>query len=140
MANEEQLFEQELEILRNEAEGALQFFYAYLAIHKTAERQPEVYRLLNRTPLFWVTISGALQTSAFIALGRIFDEAKNSHSVKRLLHLAMSNPQLFKREALAVRKQRNTTEKPVWLDEYISAAYEPTPEDFEELRKKTDEI
>ena len=75
-------FEHELEIFRTEAEAAAQFFYAYLSVHETAGRHPTVFRLLNTAPLFWNTNLGALQTSAFIALGRIFDQ-DSPHNIDR---------------------------------------------------------
>jgi hypothetical protein len=70
LASVEAEFERELEVFRTEAEGAAQFFYAYLAIHAAAGAKKPVYRLLNTAPLFWNTILGGLQTSAFVTLGR----------------------------------------------------------------------
>jgi hypothetical protein len=55
-------FEQELEVLRTEAEGAAQFFYSYLAIHAAAGDHRKVYRLLNGSALLWTTILGGLHT------------------------------------------------------------------------------
>jgi hypothetical protein len=133
------VFEQELEILRTEAEAAAQFLYAYLAIHMTAERNPEVVDLLNTAPLFWNTALGALQTSAFIVLGRVFDDDKDSHRVDRLLRLATDNLQIFTLDALAVRKQGNNPTRPDWLDDYMSTVYVPSVTDFQQLQKKVDE-
>ena len=82
--NVSEAFERELEILRTEAEAAAQFLYAYLSVHETAGRHPSVVRLINTAPLFWNTNLGALQTSAFIALGRIFDQ-DSPHNIDRVL-------------------------------------------------------
>ncbi len=58
-------FGRELEIFRAEAEAAAQFFFAYLTVHAVAHQHKSVHAFLNRTPLFWNTCMGALQTSAF---------------------------------------------------------------------------
>lgn len=136
MTDVEQTFEEELEILRTEAESAAQFLYAYRAIHEIAARRPEVETLLNTAPLFWNTTLGALQISAFITLGRVFDDDKGSHGVARLLRLAIANPQIFSRDALAARRQGHSPTKPGWLDGFISTTYVPSPPDFEFLQDK----
>jgi hypothetical protein len=139
MTDAGQAFEQELEILRTEAEEAAQHLYAYLAIRATAAQHSEVASLLNTAALFWNTTLRALQTSAFITLGRVFDDDKKSHRVARLLRLAVDNPQIFTLDALAVRKQGNNPTRPDWLDEYLATAYAPAPADFEWLQTKVDE-
>lgn len=54
-------FEQELEVLRTEAEAAAQYFYSYLTIHAVAGERKPVDRLLNSSALFWNTTLSALQ-------------------------------------------------------------------------------
>ena len=139
MTDAAQTFETELEILRKEAESAARFLYAYLAIHEVAARHTEVVTLLNTAPLFWNTTLGALQISAFIALGRVFDDDKGSHGVARLLRLAIANPQIFTRNALAARRLGDSPTKPDWLDEFLSTTYEPLPSDLEFLQQKVSE-
>src|SRR3990172_5585484 len=102
--NDEQ-FERELEIFRTETEAGAQFFYAYLAVHSVGANSKPVYALLNETPLFWNTILGALQTAAFIALGRVFDKDCRAHSLEKLFCVARDNPQLFSRDSLRRRKR-----------------------------------
>lgn len=126
-------FEHELEVFRTEVEAATQFLYAFLAVHAVAADNKKVYKLLNKAPLFWNTNLGALQTAAFIALGRIFDQ-NSAHNVDRLLRLAQDNRQMFKKEALGRRRQGNDLEPPAWLEEYLQGVYEPTPEDFRRLK------
>jgi len=126
-------YERELEIFRTEAEAAAQFFYAYLAVHAVAADHRPVHRLLNTAALFWNTNLGALQTSAFIVLGRVFDQ-NSSHNVDRVLKIAQDNPQIFSKAALGVRKQGGNPNPPDWLDEYLRDAYVPTREDFRHLR------
>ena len=136
MTDAAQIFETELEILGTEAESAAQFVYAYGAIHEVAEKNTEIVTLLNTAPLFWNTILGALQMSAFIVLGRVFDDDKSSHGVARLLSLAMASPQIFTRDALAARKQSIS---PAKLDGFLSTTYELLPSDLEFLQQKVSE-
>jgi len=126
-------FEQELEVLRTEAEGAAQFFYSYLAIHAVAGDHRSVDRLLNRSALFWNTILGGLQTSTFIVLGRILDQ-NSAHNVDRVLKIAQNHPDIFSRSALGKRKQGSLATPPDWLPEYLAEAYVPKAADFRRLR------
>lgn len=129
----EQRFDEELEVFRTEEESATQFFFAYLGIHAVAFEDNRVLDLLNSAPLFWNTCAGALQMSAFIALGRVFDQ-KSTHNIDNVLRIAQDNPQIFSKDALAARKHKSTGNKPDWLIEFLKGAYEPTPKDFRRLR------
>jgi len=126
-------FEQELEVLRTEAEGAAQFFYSYLAIHAAAGDHKKVHRLLNGSALLWNTILSGLQTSTFIVLGRILDQ-NSAHNVDRVLKIAQNHPEIFSRSALGKRKQGNLATPPDWLSAYLSGAYVPKAADFRRLR------
>lgn len=129
----EVLFEQELEVFRTEVETALQFFYGFLAIHACAADTPAVHRLLNTAPLFWNSTLGALQTSTFVVLGRIFDQS-SPHNIGILLGLAQDNPSIFSKAALKRRKLASAPNAPSWIAEYMDAAYVPKPADFRRLR------
>jgi hypothetical protein len=129
----EQQFENELEIFRTEMEAAVQFFYAYLTIHAVARDRPAIYRLLNRTPLFWNTNLGALQTGSFIVLGRIFDQS-SKHNVDRLLKIGQTNLSIFSKAALGARRQRDDPDAIAWLGTYLKDVYVPTSKDFRHLR------
>src|SRR5262245_54276954 len=118
----EEQFERELEIFRTEAQQATQFFYAFLEIHAAAGARKPVYRLLNTAPLFWNTVLGGLQTGAFVALGRVFDQT-STHNVDRLIRLAIDNPQIFSKAALARRKQGSSSSPPAWLGNYMKHVY-----------------
>lgn len=126
-------FERELEIFRTETESGAQFFYAYLTLHAVAADDKSVFRALNRTPLFWNTSLGAMQTATFIALGRLFDQ-QSPHNIDRVLKIAQDHPDLFSKASLAVRKQGAASAAPEWLPDYLATAYEPTPDDFRRLR------
>jgi hypothetical protein len=126
-------FERELEIFRTETEQATQFYFALLAINDVAYHDKMVHALLKRTALFWNTCAGALQTSAFIALGRVFDQT-SAHNVDRVLRIAQDNPQVFSKAALARRLERIEPRGSQWVDEFVQQVYEPTPNDFRRLR------
>jgi hypothetical protein len=126
-------FEQELEVFRTEVESALQFFYGFLAIHAAAADTPAVHLLLNTAPLFWNSALGALQTSAFVVLGRIFDQT-SVHNVGRLIALAESNPSIFSKDALGRRKLKSAADAQSWLTDYLKDAYVPKDADFRRMR------
>ncbi len=133
MTSPEAQFERELEVFRTEAETAIQFFYAYLTVHAVAKDHEPVRRLLNTAPLFWNTNLGALQTAAFIALGRVFDQ-DSTHNLDRLLRIAQDNLYIFSKASLGARRQGDSPTPPDWLAEYLRDAYVPTPDDFRHLR------
>lgn len=129
----ELLFEQELDVFRTEVETALQFFYGFLAIHSCAADTPAVHRLLNTAPLFWNSTLGALQTSTFVVLGRIFDQS-SPHNIGILLALAQDNPSIFSKAALKRRKLASAPNAFSWIVGYMDTAYVPKPGDFRRLR------
>ena len=129
-----ELFRTELETFRTEAEAAAQFLYASLAVNALASTHDGILKRLNTAPLFWNTIQGSLQKSAFIALGRIFDN-NSPHNVARLLSRAQEVG-IFSKDELARRKQGEAQTRPEWLDDYLSGAYETTSQDIRRLRKE----
>src|SRR6476660_2858384 len=80
-------FTRELEVFRTEADSALQFLYTFSAINAVLTKDKQALRAVNRTPLFWKTNLGALQTGFFIVLGRIFDQ-NSRHNIDTVLRLA----------------------------------------------------
>ena len=126
-------FERELEIFSTEAESAAQFLYSYLSIHETAGNHASVHKLLNTAALFWNTNLAALQLSAFIVLGRIFDQ-DSKHNVDRVLRIAQDNLYIFSKDALGRRKQGLSSAPPDWLGECLATSHVPTPADFRRLR------
>ena len=74
MKDHENTFSHELEVFRTEAKSAIQFFYTFLSINASLANNQKALQIVNETPLFWRTNTGALQTSFFIILGRVFDQ------------------------------------------------------------------
>jgi len=134
MKDWEDTFRNELEVFRTEAESVIQFFYAYQSIHYSLGDNEKALRLVNETPLFWLTIAGALQTSFFIVLGRIFDQSSN-HNVDKLLKVAQNNTDIFSKEALEARKRKGSKNASDWIVDYMKDTYVPTFRDFRRLRK-----
>jgi hypothetical protein len=129
-------FERELEIFRTEAEACAQFLFAFLAVHDVAYRKKAVHKLLNRAPLFWNTCLGALQASAFITLGRVFD-SNSPHNINQLLKVAQDNrTQLFSKAALGRRKQGSKPQPPEWLPDFLRSAHEPSADDFRRIKRR----
>ncbi len=122
-----------LRIFVTEAEAGAQFLSAYIAVHNVSASSKPVLSLLNTAPLFWNTNLGALQTGAFIALGRAFDQ-NTPHNIDKLLRIAQQNPQIFSKDSLGRRKWGANSDPPEWLDDFLGSAYEPTSEDFRNLR------
>lgn len=102
-------------------------------MHDAAAGHKPVLQLLNQWPLFWNTSLAALQTAAFIVLGRIFDQ-NSPHNLDRLLRIAQDNPRIFSKVSLGRRKQGKNSEPPAWLGDYLRGAYEPKPKDFRRIR------
>lgn len=133
MTTEETRFERELELFRQECEGAAQFFFGYLAVHEVAKRRESVFQLLNRNAMFWNTATGAMQTAAIIAVGRVFDQ-NSPHNIDRVLTLAQDTPSMFSRASLGRRKLGGASVAPSWLEGYLDSAYVPVASDFRRLR------
>lgn len=138
MSDPEQLFARELEIFRTEAQVGAQFLYSYLTFNLIIGKNRKALDFVNHTPLFWNTNMGALQTSFFIVLGRIFDQT-SKHNIGVLLKIAEKNANIFSKSALAARKRRENSNADEWIDDYLNHSYWPTARDFRELRKKVND-
>jgi len=126
-------FEIQLENFRRESATAAQYIYAEMAIQHAASKSRKLLNRLNNTPTFWLSCSAALQSSAYISLGRIFD-TKSNYNVAALLDAMEKNLELFQREGLASRKRNGSEIDPPWLPEYLERAYYPTIKDVNRLR------
>jgi len=134
MKDKEDRFTHELEVFRTELESAIQYFYADRAMNSVLAKDKKKLAMVNRTPLFWVTVSGGLHTSFFITLGRIFDQ-DSKHNIDNVLRTAQTNADIFSKESLEKRKRSGSANAAVWIDEYMKTVYVPTADDFRRLRK-----
>lgn len=135
MSSAEAEFKRELENFRTEGDAAVQFFYTWQAIHSVSGSDKTVFRALNRTPLFWKTTLGALQSATLVTLGRVFDPSPDNHSVTRLLNIAHGHLEIFSKDALAERKRELSANADEWLTEYLREAYTPNGNDFRRLKR-----
>jgi hypothetical protein len=129
----EREFEAELEVFRTEVEQAKQLFYAYLGIDAEARDNQNVLRMFNETgdtAMLWNTIQYALQQSAIVALGRIFDSDSRAHGISRLVKMADQNRAIFTRTALQARKPTASTT-------FLAGIQEPTTDEFGHCARKS---
>lgn len=128
-------FKDELEVFRKDVESALQFLYGYLTVHAVARDTKSVYQSINNSLLFWNTNLGALQTSAFIALGRVFDQ-NSTHNLDHLLRIAQAHRHIFSKQALRLRKQEGTRLTSAELDQYMRTTGAATATDVRRWRSQ----
>jgi hypothetical protein len=120
-----------------EVDSASYSFYMWKAIHE-ATANADVLEAMNRNPLSWSVMLHALQTTYFIALGRLFDSDRRSLSVHKLLRLCADHAEEFSRERLRERKLALGFRDAEQLERYLAATYEPISSDFDVLLPKAD--
>jgi hypothetical protein len=130
----EQRFRYTLDSVRRDSDACVQFLYAWVAFHYAAARNQTSRRKINENALYWNTILGGLQTSLFIALGRLFDRDKKSHGLDKLLRIATIERQIFSPSALARRKAQESPGAN-WINSYAASAHVPTAKDFARVRR-----
>ena len=137
MKTKEERFKHELEVFRTEVESGIQFFYTYEAINSVLRKNKQALKIVKLTPLFWCTNVGALQTSFFIVLGRIFDKDTRykKHTIDTLLQVTKEHSDIFSAEALEVRKREGSANADEWISDYMKDVYVPTDDDFKRLEK-----
>jgi hypothetical protein len=126
-------FERQLANLERESTVIANYVYAEMAIQHAASKSPKLLSRLNRTPTFWNTCNAALQSAAYIALGRVFDRKSPYNLEALMLAMEKSLPE-FSRNALADRKREGKTADPPWLQEYLKKAYYPKRRDVTRIR------
>jgi hypothetical protein len=77
-----------------------------LALHFLAGSDSDLRERINSHAGFWNGVLGSLQASAFVALGRIYDDDRGTHSANELLRFVTECPGIFTRAALRDRKVR----------------------------------
>jgi len=118
-------------------EAAIKANYAYITIHHLAATDRKVLYKYQRFADFWTLNTYALQTTFFIAFGRIFDKRGDCFSIQKLVNFTIADPTLFSKAALRERKRSLSTvhgTDPQWLVDYVNQAWEPSTADLEPLR------
>jgi hypothetical protein len=123
--------------VRGDVEAAIKNNYGYLKIHNLARAEREVFDKYQRAAHFWTLVTYSLQTTFFIAFGRIFDSRGDSFSIHKLVEATVQNPAFFSKAALRDRKRhasRISGSDPQWLVEYVAQAWQPTTVDLQQLQ------
>ena len=90
-------------------------FYAWKNINNIAVGDEKTYHALSRNALSWTIILYSLQSTFFIAIGRLFDKDERSFSVHAFLRTCIKNIDQFSKDALRERKIKGSeTDKPYW--------------------------
>lgn len=129
-ADPEAEFERELATFGRDADIAIHCFYVWLTIHAEARKSRRLFHLLGRNS-FWMLASGSIQENSLMALSRIFDKDKRSHSLASLLGLGQKNIEIFSKDALRKRKFKQSANAHEWIDDYMRGIYVPKDSDFE---------
>lgn len=120
---------------QRELNVACSSFYAWKNIHNIAAKDDKIYHALNKNSLSWNIILHSLQSTFFIAIGRLFDLNRKAFSVHSFLRAYIENIGQFSKNALRERKTKGSeADKLPWLDEYIEKSYQPNKEDFLKLK------
>ena len=122
------------ELVREEVHVAIGCFYSWLEIHNFAAGNKAAFLKLNEHPDFWNLQLYSLQLTFFIALGRIFDDGSDAHSIHKLLAATVAHPEFFSKESLGKRKMQGK-KKSNWLDAYLDEVFEPSVADLRVLKK-----
>jgi hypothetical protein len=130
-------FEAQLENFSHEATVVAKFVYAEIAIDHAASKSKRLLHRLNNTPEFWLACAAAFQSSAYIALGRIFD-ANSNFNIAALLQAMENQLELFQRSALSARKWNGSGVRPDWLDDYLDQAHYPNSRDLRRIGLQVD--
>lgn len=129
-------FERRLAAFRRQVDDVARCLYAETTINERASRSGTTLRAINRTPAFWIAVSGGLQMAAIVGMARIFDPKRQHHSVDTMLRFAEQHLELFSTNALGARKRRAMSIAEQHLAAILERAYVPTVEDFRRLGRK----
>lgn len=130
-------FEKQLKNLDLEATVIASYVYAEMAIQHAASRSKTLLAVLNHTPTFWRTCYAAFQSSAYVALGRVFD-VKSPFNLEALIASMEHNMGEFSREALAARKAEAGFRDPARLKEYVKTAHVLDVSDIRRIKRAVD--
>lgn len=99
-------FETRLKAFEGHARSCATLAYTEFALHFFAGSDFAVRDRLNRHPAFWNALLAGLQSSAFVALGRIFDKRSDTYSGIALLDFSEKYRGIFSRRTFEARQVR----------------------------------
>lgn len=127
-------FERQLDSFGQEAANIASYVYAEMALHQALAVSSKALAAVNRTPLLWRTIYGALQSSTYISLGRVFD-LDSSYNIEALLAAMQRNLDIFSRTSLEKRKAASGLSDTFQLQRYIATAHILDENDIRRIRR-----
>ncbi|MGY4499390.1 hypothetical protein ACVWYH_003321 [Bradyrhizobium sp. GM24.11] len=129
-------FIDELEVFRGEQESAQQYFFGFLSLQLVPHANPDVLRRMNETPAFWIATRYALLMSAFVVIGRIFDQDQKSlHNIDRLLTSVSNEIASLSRAGLMQRRIADRMDASQAVA-YVADKYDLTVDDVRGMRKE----
>jgi hypothetical protein len=120
--------------VRGDVEAAVACNNTYLTINRLAAADREILDKYQRSAAFWRINALALQTTFFMAFGRIFDERHDTLSIQKLIQATIANPAIFSKAALRERKRQSSRVSgadPPWLVDFVDQKWEPTAADLQ---------
>jgi hypothetical protein len=128
-------FEHELNVFGTEEESAQQYFFGFLSLQLIPSKNPDVLRQMRETSTFWIATRYALLMSAFVVLGRIFDQDQKSlHNINKLLTSASNEIATLSKTGLLQRRIMQGMD-PQQAAAYVADKYDLTVEDVRDMRK-----
>ena len=110
-------------MLWNDGNSCAVFAYTWLVFDHLTRGDAGLRDRVNEHSAFWNGVLGALQTAAFVGLGRVFDTKASTDSAKQLLRFARTNRGIFSRKSIEARKI-NSGLSAADAKEFAAAAYE----------------
>jgi hypothetical protein len=122
------------ETIRSDVEGAIESFYTWLAIKNLLAQDEAIWRKFQEHAAYWNIVLYSLQNTFFIILGRLFDNAADTHSLNRLLAITVEHPELFDKSTLHARKIKawGGVDHPEW--NYFDTFREPMKSELGALK------
>jgi hypothetical protein len=127
-------FGKQLANLEHEATVIANYVYAETAMHHAVAKSQRLRSVLNRCPTLWRTFYAALQSAAYVALGRVFD-LKSPYNLEALIASMEHDPAAFSLKALESRKIAVGYSNPEKLKNYLSDAYVLEKGDIQRIRR-----
>jgi hypothetical protein len=126
-----------LKTFETQVSEATQIWFAASAMDEVAKRNRATLQAINLTPLFWITVRGALQRFTLIAIGRIFDQShktpKNIDTILRLTYEGREST--LSKSALEARKREGSANADEWIADYMARVHGPERADVRRLSK-----
>jgi hypothetical protein len=125
----------DLQQMSNQIDQVVEIFHTNRAINERARECSQTWNAINNAGEFWGTHQNCLNTTLFIAMGRLFDSAAGASSLRKFLKSTSEHRGFFSKAALRSRKLGHGI-LPVGLDEYVGRAWEPSRRELEQFLEK----